>query len=159
MKNKFLAIAISLVTGAIAGAIAISLISKPAMMLEDESRYDFETTLTTIQQSAEAEGWSVPALHDLQKSLAKQGKEVNPVQVFALCNPEYAVMILAGDEERIYSNMMPCRVSVYTKSDGKTYISRMNVPKIARGMPGNVKKAMKDAYRDMEEILSGIVAR
>ena len=159
MKKTILSILISLLSGFIAGFLVITFLAKPKMMLEDESRYDFETTLTTIEQSAKTAGWSIPAVHDLQKSMEKAGKEVNKVQVFALCNPEHAVKILAGDEERIYSNMMPCRVSVYTKLDGKTYISRLNIPKISKGMPPNAKAAMKDAYRDMEDILSGIIIK
>ena len=159
MKKRILAFTISILAGGIAGALLVTFLVKPQMMLENESRYDFETTLTTVEQSAATAGWSIPAVHDLQKSMAKAGKEVNKVQVFAMCNPEYAVIILAGDEERIYSNMMPCRVSVYTKSDGKTYISRLNIPKISRDMPPNVKAAMKGAYKDMEEILSGIVLK
>ena len=157
MKKKILAFLISIIAGGIAGAIAVTLLFTPSFMLENESRYDFETTLTTVEQSATGAGWSIPIVHDLQASMAKAGKEVNQVKVFALCNPEYSVKILGGDEERIFSNMMPCRISVYTKSDGKTYISRLNVPAVSREMPENVKSAMKSAYRDMENILSGIV--
>lgn len=159
MKKRILAFTISLVSGCIAGALTVTFMAKPQMMLENESRYDFETTLSTVEQSVTAAGWSVPTVHDLQKSMAKAGKEVNKVQVFALCNPEHAVKILAGDEERVYSNMMPCRISIYTKSDGKTYISRLNIPKMMKGIPASVKMAMKDAFRDMEEILSGIIIK
>lgn len=157
MKKTILTILISLVAGIIAGVLLLTLVLKPKMMLENESRYDFETTLTTVEQSATGAGWQIPAVHDLQASMAKAGKEVNQVKVFALCNPEHAVKILAGDDERIYSNMMPCRVSVYTKSDGKTYISRMNIPPMTRGMPANVKSVMKTTYKEMEDVLSGIV--
>jgi uncharacterized protein (DUF302 family) len=159
MKKKILAFTISIISGAIAGAILITVLVRPQMMLENESRYDFETTLTTVEQSITAAGWSVPAVHDLQKSLAKAGKEVNQVKVFALCNPEHAVKILRGDDERLYSSMMPCRIAVYTKSDGKTYISRLNIPGASRGMPGNVKSVMREAYKDVEDILSGILVK
>ncbi len=159
MKKKIIVIIVSIISGCIAGAVAVTLLVTPKMMLENESRYDFETTLTTVEQSAKAAGWSIPTVHDLQKSMAKSGKEVNKIKVFALCNPEIAVRILAGDDERIFSNMMPCRISVYTKSDGKTYISRLNIPKISKGMPTNVKSAMKDAYKEMETIISGIIVK
>ncbi len=155
MKKKILAFLISAVTGCIAGALLVIFVFSPPMILENESRYDFETTLTTVEQSAKGAGWSIPAVHDLQASMAKAGKEVNQVKVFALCNPEHAVKILAGDEERIYSNMMPCRISVYTKSNGKTYISRMNIPKMTKGMPANVRSTMKA----IENILSGILLK
>lgn len=159
MKKKILAFLISAITGCIAGAAIVIFVFQPPVMLENESRYDFETTLTTVEQSAKGAGWSIPAIHDLQASMAKAGKEVNQVKVFALCNPEYAVKILAGDAERINSPMLPCRISVYTKSDGKTYISRMNIPKMTRGMPPNVRSTMKAAYKDMEKFLSGILIK
>ena len=157
--KKALLYVILVLAGCIIGLLLVYFVPSAPMMLENESRYDFETTVTTVQQSATAGEWSIPVVHDLQKSLAKAGKEVNKVQVFALCNPEYSVKILAGDDERIYSNMMPCRVSVYAKSDGKTYISRLNIPKMSRKMPKNVRSVMKDAYRDMEKILSGIIVK
>jgi uncharacterized protein (DUF302 family) len=159
MKKRFLAFVISLVAGGIAGALVVIFLVSPPLMLENESRYDFETTLNTVEQSAVNAGWSVPIVHDLQASLAKAGKEVNQVKVFALCNPDYAVHILGGDEERIYSPMLPCRVSVYTKSDGKTYVSRPNIPKLTKDMSGDAKSAMRGAYRDMESILSGIIIK
>jgi uncharacterized protein (DUF302 family) len=159
MKKNAIIYLILVVTGCFIGVLLVYLVPTAPMMLENESRYDFETSLTTVHQSVTANGWSIPTVHDLQKSLAKAGMEVNKVQVFALCKPEHSVKILAGDDERIYSNMMPCRVSVYTKSDGKTYISRLNIPKISRGMPKNVKSVMKAAYRDMEKILSGIIVK
>jgi uncharacterized protein (DUF302 family) len=157
MKKNAIIYLILVFLGFVLGILLVNLVTSRGMMIESESRYDFETTLNTIEQSATAAGWTVPIVHDLQKSLAKAGKEVNQVKVFALCNPEYAVGILTGDEERIFSNMMPCRVSVYMKSDGKTYISRVNIPKISRGMPQPARSAMRGAYRDMEKILSGIV--
>ena len=157
MKKRIIAYLIVIISGAIAGALVFTLFLAPKMMLESESRYDFETTLTTVEQSAKAAGWSIPTVHDLQKSMEKAGKEVNQVKVFELCNPEHGVRILAGDEERIYSNMLPCRVSVYTKSDGKTYLSRLNIPRMTKGMLPEVKSAMKAAYKEMEGILSGIV--
>ncbi|MFC2116086.1 DUF302 domain-containing protein [Bacteroidota bacterium] len=159
MKKRYIAFLVSVFIGCFVGVLAVNLLLKAPMMLESESRFDFETTVTTIEQSATANGWSIPTVHDLQKSLAKAGKEINKVKVFAICNPEHSVKILAGDDERIYSNMMPCRVSVYTKSDGKTYVSRLNIPKISKGMPKNVKSVMKIAYRDMEDILAGIIIK
>ena len=159
MKKNALIYLILVFAGCIIGVLLVYLVPTAPMTLENESRYDFETTITTVQQSATASGWSIPIVHDLQKSLAKAGKEVNKVQVFALCNPEHSVKILAGDDDRIYSNMMPCRVSVYTKSDGKTYISRLNIPKMSKQMPKNTKTVMKAAYRDIEKILSGIIVK
>ncbi len=127
------------------------------MMLENQSRYKFEETILNLEQSAVKAGWSVPVVHDLQKSLAKFGKETREVRVFALCNPDHAEVILSGDDERIVSSMMPCRVAVYIKSDGNTYISRMNSRLMSRGMQKQVRNVMGEAFLDMEEILAPII--
>jgi uncharacterized protein (DUF302 family) len=127
------------------------------MMLENESRFNFEKTIIEFEESAKQAGWSVPTSHDLQQSLAKSGKEVGKVQVFALCNPDHAEVILKGDNERIVSSMMPCRVAVYVKANGKTYVSRMNSRLMSKGMHKNVSRAMKAAFNDMEDILSEII--
>ena len=85
------------------------------------------------------------------------GYEVNKVKVFALCNPEYAVKILENDEYRIVSSMLPCRIAVYEKSDGKTYISRMNNGLMAKKLNKTVADVMTEATNDMEEILKDLI--
>jgi len=89
--------------------------------------------------------------------MEKAGHEVNKVKVFALCNPNHAIQILQGDEERIVTSMMPCRVAVYVKKDGKTYLSRMNSKLMSKGMNKNVRLTMKSAFEEMEEIISRLV--
>ena len=79
---------------------------------------------------------------------------------FIICKKAWkrlAINILQGDEERVVSSMMPCRVAVYVKADGKTYISRMNSKLMSKGMNGNVRSTMKSAFVEMEEILSKLV--
>jgi len=78
MKKRILAFTISILSGCIAGALVVTLWAKPQMMLENESRYDFETTLTTVEQSTKAAGWSIPIVHDLQKGRqrSKQGSGI-----------------------------------------------------------------------------------
>lgn len=49
--------------------------------------------------------------------------------------------------------MMPCRVSVYEKNDGNTYISRMNSLIIASGFGGIIEQVMTDSANEVEEII------
>jgi uncharacterized protein (DUF302 family) len=157
MKKYMLTAITFLVIGFITATLILLLKGPSMMMLEDQSRFGFKKTVSGLEDIAKARGWSVPTIHNLQNSMKKAGHEVNEVKVFALCNPDHAINILQGDEERIVSSMMPCRVAVYVKADGKTYISRMNSKLMTKGMNGNVRSTMKSAFDEMEEILSKLI--
>lgn len=157
MKKHIVTAIIFLATGFIAAMIIIIFLGPNIMMIEDQSRFDFEKTVSGLEDLAKDRGWSVPTVHNLQKSMEKAGHEVNEVKVFALCNPHHAINILQGDEERVVSSMMPCRVAVYVKEDGKTYLSRMNSKLMSKGMNKNIRVTMKSAFEEMEEIISKLI--
>ena len=69
------------------------------------------------------------------------------------CNPDLAEKILLTDDERIVSNMMPCRVAVYQKEDGKVYYSRMNAGLLSKAMGKVTRKQMSVAAKDTEKFL------
>jgi uncharacterized protein (DUF302 family) len=127
------------------------------ILLENESKYNFAETVERLTIESEKKKWTVSAVHDLQATLKKHGSDVLPIKVFALCHPSISSKILLNDDERIVSSLMPCRVSVYEKSDGKTYISRMNSGFLAASMGGIVEDAMIEATKEIEEILRGLV--
>ena len=83
------------------------------MIIEKVSPWDFEKTVQLLTDAAVKRNWNIPATHDLQMSLAKAGKAVNPVKVLEVCKPEYSGKILEKNDERIVSVMMPCRISIY----------------------------------------------
>jgi len=128
-----------------------------AMFLENESKYNFAETVDKLTFEIENKTWKLSAIHDLQDTLKKFGTEVLAIKVFALCHPKHSSRILSRDEERIVSSLMPCRISVYEKSDGKTYISRMNTGILAKSIGGIVEEVMQDSTRDVEVILSTLV--
>jgi uncharacterized protein (DUF302 family) len=101
--------------------------------------------------------WQNPATHDLQESLAKSGKEVKPVKVIEICKPEYSGTMLEMSDERIVSVMMPCRISVYEKADGKTYISLLNMEAMAAEMPSSIAEAVKGASEESFEIVKSVI--
>jgi len=127
------------------------------MFLENESKYNFAETVEKLTFEIEKKTWKLSAIHDLQDTLEKFGTEVLAIKVFALCHPKHSSRILSRDEERVVSSLMPCRISVYEKSDGKTYISRMNTGILAKSIGGIVEEVMQDSTRDVEVILSALV--
>jgi len=89
--------------------------------------------------------------------MKKANKEVLSVKVFELCNPKHSYRLLSKDDERIYSSLMPCRLSVYEKSDGKTYISRLNSIILSKQIGGLVEEVMTDATDETEGFLKDII--
>lgn len=122
------------------------------IVVEHQSRYDFEKTVEMLVANAEKREWKVPAVHDLQQSLAKSGKAVRPVKVIEICKPQYSGQMLELNHERIISVMMPCRISVYEKEDGLTYISLINSGEMASGLAANIARVMKEASDETFEI-------
>ncbi len=118
------------------------------MFIEQPSRYDFDKTVELIENRIAEAGWRQMAIHNLQQSLSNNGYEVRPIKVIELCNPHHAQKILRLDEERIFSNLMPCRISVYEKTDGTVHVSLMNAGAVAAGVGGVVAEVMSTVYEE-----------
>jgi uncharacterized protein (DUF302 family) len=126
------------------------------MLSEKVSRYGFDETVDRLKSAAEQDGWSVPAIHDLQQSLAKSGQHVRPVKVIEICKPAYSGKMLELNDERIISVMMPCRISVYEKDDGNVYVSLLNAGTMTAGMPSHIASVMKAASDDTFKVVKTI---
>lgn len=127
-------------------------------VVEFESSYDFNKTVDLLTAEAEKREWKVPAVHDLQQSLAKSGKNVRPVKVIEICKPRYSGQMLELNDERIMSVMMPCRISVYEKSDGKTYIALIDSGSLSTGLQPEIAKVMKEASDETFEIVRTVTS-
>lgn len=124
------------------------------MFLENVSKYDFNVTIEKVKKEIENYSWKISAIHNLQQTLKNHDKNILPVLVFAICNPKYSAEILENDDHRIISPMMPCRISIYEKSNGKTYISRMNSIPMAKEFGGKIEQVIINSSREVEEMLS-----
>ena len=127
------------------------------MILENESRYGFEETDSLLTRALADREWKTPFVHDLQQTMRNNGFEVKKVKVFEVCKPALAHQVLKGDQERVVSSLMPCRIALYERSDGKVFISRMNSGVMARPMKGVVPEVMKQAAMEIEEILKPLL--
>jgi uncharacterized protein (DUF302 family) len=130
---------------------------KNQLIIEHSSPFNFNKTVELITAKAEQKQWKVPAVHDLQQSLAKSGKIVKPVKVIEICKPEYSGKMLELNHERVISVMMPCRISVYEKDDGKTYVALINAGELSKGMPEKIAKPMQAASNETFEIVNEVV--
>jgi uncharacterized protein (DUF302 family) len=125
-------------------------------IIEEISLFDFDKTVEKLVAEAERREWKVQFVHDLQHSLAKSGKSVKPVKVIEICKPEYSGQMLELSDERIISVMMPCRISVYEKEDGKTYIALINTGNMTNGMAVKIAELMKSIADESLEIVKSI---
>jgi uncharacterized protein (DUF302 family) len=126
------------------------------LVIEHPSRFEFGKTVDLLVAESERRDWKVPAVHDLQQSLAKSGKAVRPVKVIEICKPQYSGRMLELNDERIISVMMPCRISVYEKEDGLAYVSLINAGELASGLPANIAGVMKEASDETFEIVKSV---
>jgi uncharacterized protein (DUF302 family) len=132
--------------------------STEPIIVEQVSKYTFDRTVELLVERAQNKNWNVPAVHDLQQSLAKSGKTVRPVKVIEICKPEYSGRMLELNHERIVSVMMPCRISVYQKEDGKAHVALVNMSKLSGELPDHVSSVMNAAAAEVQEIVSGVIA-
>lgn len=157
MKTK---VFFSGLSGLIAGVIATLFILYYAapriLFIERESRLGYNESIAAIHDAAKAEGWIIPKQYKLDVSLSAAGYEVLPVSVIELCKPAHAHKILVEDEYRVVSSLMPCRVAVYQKADGRTIISRMNTALLSRVFGSTVRDVMAQATQETNTILSAV---
>ena len=128
--SKLITIFVSFIAGAVL-ASAIGFYALPGLMIKEvPSPLGFEETLEKVAANAKAMGWKVPKKWtvDFQKNMLKVvNVDIGPNKVLKMCEPKAAADILIHDELKRLSTMMPCTIAVYVKSDGKTYISLMNM--------------------------------
>lgn len=147
--------------GVVLGAILMGVfgfLSAPsAMITESESNFSHDETVEMIIANAEEMGWKIPATHEIHNSVASGGYDVENVTVIELCNVDLAGDILTGDENRIVSSMMPCRVAVYETSDGRVIVSRMNTGLMSSVFGGKVQEVMAMATDETEIIVGSVI--
>ncbi|MBP3191763.1 DUF302 domain-containing protein [Natronogracilivirga saccharolytica] len=127
------------------------------ILMEDRSRFDFDTTIEQIEKKVDDAGWGIVNVHDMKSTLAGHGHDVQNIQILELCSSHYAARILELDDERIISPLMPCRIAVYEKSNGNTYISRMDNEAIARSFSGVIEDVMARATSEIEDIITEVI--
>ena len=154
-KGKNMKFISGLVIGAIIVAVA-GWFSMPSMMLKEyQSPFDINKTVQTIAKNAKANGWVVPSIGKLHKSVKKHGGfDLTPVFLVNLCNASHAYNILKNDDTKVIATMMPCTISVYEKADGKTYIGTMNAELLGKMFGGDVAQIFGvEVARDQQKFI------
>ena len=130
-------------------------IMMPGMMLhENLSPYGIDETVNKIKENAISKGWVVPSVKLLHKSILKHGAgELPPVMLVNLCQPNHAFNILKEDVNKKISVFMPCTISVYQKSDKRTYVGTMNAGLLGKMFGGTVAEVMGEVAIDQQSFI------
>jgi len=147
----------SVIAGAAVVTIAGWTIMPKQMVKERKSPLGYEETIAKIQKNVVDSGWIVSSTSHLDKGLEKYGKEIPPVTLINVCQPDHAATILRDDASRYISIMMPCTISVYTKEDGSTYVATMGMKLMARMFGGLVAEVMGGAVAEDEETFTAFI--
>jgi uncharacterized protein (DUF302 family) len=123
---------LKLVGGFVAGMVFVGILAwnmmGGLMFTERASPFGLEETVARIQQNVQnaGNGWALSGLRNPGKAVEADGGNVLPVMMVEACSTKYSGPILKQDNIRFLSILMPCKISVYKKNDGKIYIGMMN---------------------------------
>jgi len=123
------------------------------LFLENESPFPFIDTCDALRVEAEKNNWRVPMVHDLQETMLKWGKQIGQIRIYEFCKPESAYEILSLDAEKLISSLMPYRIAVFERKNGKTYVSLMNLKPITFFAGGKVRRIMKRTADEIDIII------
>ena len=126
------------------------------MLIEVESPLGFDETMIKLEENAKYAGWKVPSKWkvNFQKNLMKvTGTDIGKNQVLKMCEPAAAAKMLVHDEYKLLTTMMPCTIAVYEKSDGKAYISLMNMEMLGMIYGGLIKDIADELAPQMMEMV------
>lgn len=137
--------------------LTIPVIQAQKAAFEKKSKYDFQETVEILKNKATEEGWAIPAEHDMQAILKKRDKEVLPSTILVLCNANIAYKLLNNDDTRIAQTMLPCRVAIYEKSDGKTYVAWSNYSEAGKELNDGATSVFKEISRGIKNLTSSVI--
>ena len=132
----------------------------PKMMLTvHESRFGtVDETCAALEKAIEEGGWSCPGVRDMKKSMAKYGVEFpGEARIVELCKADYAKKVLTTNPEVL--TLMPCAWGVYKGTDGKVYISGMNMGLMGKMFGGTIAEVMGGSVaKDERQMLASVIA-
>lgn len=149
--------------GFLAGLIFVSItgyVMMPKLMFSERaSPFGLEETVARIQHNIahnpvlKEKGWALSGLRNPAKAVEAEGGNMLPVMMIEACSTKYSKPVLKEDTVRFLSILMPCKISVYKKNDGKVYIGTMNAGLMGKMFGPMVGEVMGQVARDQELFL------
>jgi uncharacterized protein (DUF302 family) len=151
--------AIKFIGGVVLGVVltgvgAYSMMDK-LMFSEVQSPFGMEETVARVQHNIQdtGNGWALSGIRNPAKAVQSDGGNVLPVMMVEACSTRYSGPILKEDSVRFLSILMPCKVSIYKKNDGKVYIGTMNAGLMGKMFGPLVGDIMGKVAQDQKKFL------
>ena len=146
---------IAFVIGAAFTAATLNLAAPQMLIKEVASPYDFEKTVRVIQDRLNAqEGWHVITTYDQNAEVvANGGKPIGKMAIIKYCSGAYASRMLAADERKKLSAMMPKSISVYEDSRGQVHIAMSNGAVMGKLFGGETEVIIEEVSREIESVM------
>jgi uncharacterized protein (DUF302 family) len=154
-----------LVAGVLLGALGFAAIVRwmlrTKMIVAHQSQKNFDQTCAAIERVVpQNPGWGFPLPSwDMLETLRAKDQiptSVERLQMFFVCNPGLAKQVLSADPAM--SGMMPCSWAVYERTDGTVWVSKMNIPLMARLFSGAIGGTMQQVGAADEAFLQEVLA-
>ena len=158
MKKLYITILLSLFAILSTAAVASDK-EQPKMFLQSESPKGFKETVKVFKEEVKKGGWSILNTTNLAGILSAKGYTLDPVLIFDVCSGKYSAKILANDEYRHVTPLMPCRTSIYKTSKGKVVIARLNAKAMAPMFDPGLANIMLKSSNEIEEIINKTISR
>ena len=128
------------------------------MMVEKQSPLGFDETVEKLVENGKYLGWKLPSKwrKNFQKNLMRvTDEDIGKALVVEMCEPYAAVKLLVHDKYKKFLSMMPCTVAIYEKSDGKVYLSMMNIQMMGQMYKGEkeIEALVNELGPQMEQML------
>lgn len=136
---------IGLVLGLTIMALVAKVMMPRVMFATYKSKLGFDETVSSLEESAKKNGWTIPEVRDLQQDYFEAGlEEMTKIKILYFCNAKGGYNILKDDDYKKLSVMMPMGVSVYETNDGQVKIAAMNIGFMSMMFSGTVKKVLQE---------------
>jgi uncharacterized protein (DUF302 family) len=149
---------IGLVLGLIIMAFLVKVMMPNMMFATYKSKLGFDETVSSLEESAKGNGWTIPEIRDLQQDYVEAGLEdMKKVKILYFCNPQGGYNILKDDDYKKMSVMMPMGVSIYETNDGQVKIAAMNIGFMSMMFSGTVKKVLQEGGGNFKKSVENII--
>jgi uncharacterized protein (DUF302 family) len=144
-----------LVAGIVFTAVLAWNMAGGLMFNEHLSPFGMEETVARIQHNIQdtGKGWALSGLRNPANAIKNDGGNVLPVMMIEACSTKYSGPILKDDSVRFLSILMPCKITVYKKNDGKVYIGNMNAGLMGKMFGPLVGDIMGQVAEDQKKFL------
>jgi uncharacterized protein (DUF302 family) len=139
-------------------SIMVKIMMPNMMFATYKSKLAFNEAVSSLEESAKKNGWTIPEIRDLQQDYIEEGHEdMTKVKILYFCNSQGGYNILKDDDYKKISVMMPMGVSVYETNDDQVRITAMNIGFMSMMFSGTVKKVLREGGEKFRNSIKNII--